>query len=360
MTPVRARLERFERPLDQPFRNAGRAYSSRTGAHLILETDRAVFLGEASPLPGFSRETADEAARELKRAIPAIENLAVSLLSTAALLEETGKLFSCPSARFAAETALLARAAYESGLPVARLLSSHVREEVPVSCVLPVSRKEETRLRIEWALSSGVRCFKVKAGPSEKDNAALLLWIRKELPEGIRLRVDANGCWNTEEALQHIKALAPFDLEYVEQPVAAETSPDAIGELCEKSPVPVALDESACFPEAIELFLDKKIRALFILKPAVLGGVAATLKAARLIHAQGAEAILSSSLDGAVGRRMNFEIACALPFCIRPAGLWTTGFSRESESDNLELRSGSLFRRLESLQEHRRALGAAI
>ena len=41
-----------------------------------------------------------------------------------------------------------------------------------------------------------------------------------------RLVVDANGAWTPHQAVRTIRDLAPFDLAFVEQPVAPVTSMD--------------------------------------------------------------------------------------------------------------------------------------
>ena len=49
---------------------------------------------------------------------------------------------------------------------------------------------------------------------------AVVRAVREEMgPEG-RVRIDANGAWNVDEAEHAIHALAEYDLEYVEQPCA--------------------------------------------------------------------------------------------------------------------------------------------
>ena len=68
--------------------------------------------------------------------------------------------------------------------------------------------------------------------------------VREALgPEG-RIRVDANGGWNVDEAEHAIHALAPFDLEYVEQPCATIDELAEIGLRMKYMGIPIAADES--------------------------------------------------------------------------------------------------------------------
>src|SRR3546814_13056752 len=62
-------------------------------------------------------------------------------------------------------------------------------------------------------------------------------------PEG-RIRIDANGGWNVDEAEHAIHALAPFDLEYVEQPCAEVEKLAQLRERIAYLDIPIAADES--------------------------------------------------------------------------------------------------------------------
>jgi L-alanine-DL-glutamate epimerase-like enolase superfamily enzyme len=70
------------------------------------------------------------------------------------------------------------------------------------------------------------------------------------------LRVDANGAWSAKEAIAMINRLAPFDIEFVEQPVAA-------GDLAglklvrEHVSVPIMADESCVVPDDVAKVADR-------------------------------------------------------------------------------------------------------
>ncbi|MFT4219579.1 MAG: enolase C-terminal domain-like protein, partial [Microbacterium sp.] len=67
----------------------------------------------------------------------------------------------------------------------------------------------------------GCRTAKVKVGGRGlADDVARVRAAREALGAEGRVRVDANGVWNLDEAEHAVHALAEFDLEYVEQPCA--------------------------------------------------------------------------------------------------------------------------------------------
>ncbi|MFT0137726.1 enolase C-terminal domain-like protein, partial [Alcanivoracaceae bacterium MT1] len=83
---------------------------------------------------------------------------------------------------------------------------------------VPASHVPEVLARYD-----GCRTVKVKVaerGQTLDDDIARVAAVRDSMgPEG-RIRIDANGGWNVDEAERALHALSPFDLEYAEQPCA--------------------------------------------------------------------------------------------------------------------------------------------
>src|SRR5205085_7279672 len=77
------------------------------------------------------------------------------------------------------------------------------------------------------------------------DDVARLRQLRRFLGWGIDVRVDANEAWSPAEAVARIRALEPFGISAVEQPVA-HTAIDAFAPLRHEVKVPIMLDESLC------------------------------------------------------------------------------------------------------------------
>ena len=72
---------------------------------------------------------------------------------------------------------------------------------------------------------------------------AILKSIRDNFsPNEIELRVDANGAFSPDEAMGKLEQLAAFQLHSIEQPIKAGQW-DNMALLCEKPPLPIALDE---------------------------------------------------------------------------------------------------------------------
>lgn len=128
-------------------------------------------------------------------------------------------------------------------------------------------------------------------------------------PEG-RIRVDANGLWNVDEAEHAVHALNEFDLEYVEQPCATVEELAELRTRVKYLGIPVAADESIRKSSDPLAVARAGAADLIVVKAQPLGGVTHALQ---LIAATGLPAVVSSALDTAVGLSQGAALAAALP-----------------------------------------------
>lgn len=134
--------------------------------------------------------------------------------------------------------------------------------------------------QIEEKLAEGFRCVKLKIGAIDFDKELQLLgYIRQHFtPEQVEIRVDANGAFDTTVALDKIIQLSGFKLHSIEQPIQKNNT-DTMAELCEISPIPIALDEELIGVFSIEekeALLQKIMPQFIILKPSFIGGFRGT------------------------------------------------------------------------------------
>ncbi|MFV0374909.1 o-succinylbenzoate synthase [Microbacterium sp.] len=196
-----------------------------------------------------------------------------------------------------------------------------VRDTVPVNATVPAV--DAASVSGVLARFDGCRTAKVKVaerGQTLTDDIARVRAVREALgPEG-RIRVDANAAWNVDEAEHAVHALAPFDLEYVEQPCATVAELAELRTRIGYMDIPVAADESvrkAADPLAVAR---ADAADLVVVKAAPLGGVA---RALRIVADAGLPAVVSSALETSVGLAMGVTLAAALPELPYDCGLGT-------------------------------------
>ncbi|MFS0735250.1 o-succinylbenzoate synthase [Microbacterium sp. 1P10UB] len=176
----------------------------------------------------------------------------------------------------------------------------------------------------------GCRTAKVKvaeAGQRLDDDVARVRAVRAAMGEEGRIRLDANGAWNVDEAEHAIHAMAEFDLEYVEQPCA---SVEELGELRRRVKymgIPIAADESIRKAEDPLAVAEAGAADIIVIKAQPLGGVR---RALRIVEAAGLPAVVSSALDTSIGLGMGAALAAALPTLDYDCGLGTASlFARD-------------------------------
>jgi O-succinylbenzoate synthase len=192
-----------------------------------------------------------------------------------------------------------------------------VRDRVPVNVTVPAVGPERAHAIVA---ASGCATAKVKvAEPGEPESAdiARVEAVRDALGPAGRLRVDANAGWDVDKAARMLRALAPFGLEYAEQPCATLADLAALRRLVD---VPLAADESIRRAED-----PLKVRAagaadIVVIKAQPLGGVAAALEIAA---ACGLPAVVSSAVESSVGLAAGIALAAALPELDYACGLAT-------------------------------------
>ncbi len=189
----------------------------------------------------------------------------------------------------------------------------------------------------------GCRTAKVKvaeAGQRLADDVARVRAVREALGAEGRVRIDANGGWNVDEAERALHALAEFDLEYAEQPCA---SVDELAELRRRVKymgIPIAADESvrkAADPLAVAR---AGAADLLVVKAQPLGGVRRALE---IVEEAGLPAVVSSALDTSIGLSMGVALAAALPELDYDCGLGTASlFTADVVDPPLVPRDGML------------------
>lgn len=207
-----------------------------------------------------------------------------------------------------------AREAADVGFP------EPLRDVVPVNVTVPAVGPDEAAAVVR--ASGGCTTAKVKVadpGQSLADDLARVEAVRDVLGPDGHLRVDANGAWPVETAVDAVRALdrAAGGLEYVEQPCATV---EGLAEVRRRTQVLVAADESIRRAEDPYRVAALEAADVAVLKVQPLGGVRACLEIAERI---GLPVVVSSALETSVGIAMGVALAAALPELPYACGLAT-------------------------------------
>jgi o-succinylbenzoate synthase len=198
-----------------------------------------------------------------------------------------------------------------------------VRDTVPVNALVegpgwspsqalapaaPVGKAATARALVDPGALNGFPGVKVKVGRTNpRDDVELVAAVRDAIGRTVALRVDANGAWDIETAEAMIGRLAGFDLELVEQPVAAL---DDLARLRRRVDVPLAADECVRSVGDARCLAALQAADVVVLKVQPLGGVRAALHVA---ETAGVPALVTSMRETSVGIAAGLALAAALP-----------------------------------------------
>ncbi|WP_375385556.1 o-succinylbenzoate synthase [uncultured Microbacterium sp.] len=216
-----------------------------------------------------------------------------------------------------------------------------LRASIPVNATVPAV--EAASVAEILARFDGCRTAKIKvAEPGQRlaDDIARVRAAREVLGALGRIRIDANGGWNIDEAEHAIHALSEFDLEYVEQPCATVDELAELRKRVKYMGIPIAADESVRKADDPLAVARAGAADLLVIKAQPLGGVRRALE---IVAAAGLPAVVSSALDTSVGLSMGAALAAALPALDYDCGLGTASlFTTDIASPGLSPAGGRI------------------
>jgi len=183
-----------------------------------------------------------------------------------------------PALRFGLETALMDLNLTPQGLLYQTDFSAG-KSGIIINGLIWMGEKQFMFDQIKSKIESGFRCIKMKIGAIDfQEELSLLKYIRSQFSkDDIELRVDANGAFAPDSALDKLKYLAEYDLHSIEQPIKQGQLHD-MAKLCEMTPLAIALDEELIgltnYAEKEKLLAQINPQYI-ILKPSLIGGLQA-------------------------------------------------------------------------------------
>lgn len=187
-----------------------------------------------------------------------------------------------------------------------RMLQTGIEPLVPdgikTNGLVWMGTKDQMTQRAEAKSRQGFDVIKMKIGALEFDDEVDMLRDFRALHPALHLRLDANGAFSPSEALEKLTILSAFNVEYIEQPIRAGQR-ELMREICEKSPIPIALDEELIGLNSHherERMITEVRPTYIIIKPALVGCEGAK-DWANLAHQNGCGLVVTSALESSLG-----------------------------------------------------------
>lgn len=291
---MKASFKKYTLQFKQPSGTSRGVYTTREVWYIFLDDGSHTGIGECAPLPDLSIESPKQMGTKLLQVCEQI-NYFISNLQ---------ELHDWPSIRFGLETAMLD---LQNGGKQVLYPSPFTQGEkgIPINGLIWMGTPEFMKGQIRTKLDAGFRCIKMKIGAIDFETEfSLLKEIRREFsPEQITLRVDANGAYSYDQALEILKRLSDLHIHSIEQPIQAGRW-EEMARLCELSPVPIALDEELIgvfSPKEQQQMVQQIHPAYLILKPSLHGGLSGCQGWIDLAREHGIGWWITSALESNIG-----------------------------------------------------------
>jgi o-succinylbenzoate synthase len=299
---------------------------------LILQENAKCGIGECGILRTLSIDDRPDYEEKLKWVCNHIH------LGLVVLLKE---LYEFPSIQFGLEQAFLSLQS-QSEFELFPSDFTKGKKAIPINGLVWMGEPDFMKAQIKEKLATGFSCIKMKIGAIDfETEIELLKTIRKEfISKEIELRVDANGAFTPQNALEKLERLAALDIHSIEQPIR-QGQYEEMANLCRKTPLPIALDE-----ELIGVFsVTKKQEILqtiqpqfIILKPSLVGGCKGSNEWINIANTHNIGWWITSALESNVGlnaiAQWTFTLNNKMPQGLGTGGLYTNNFSAPLEIEN--------------------------
>ena len=315
----------YKIPFKKPFQISNHILKQRNGILLVYNDGEHQAYGEVAPLPGFSKESIEEVLSVLLENQKNLE-FAFSNNNADQLISILDNIHNFPSLSFGLDTLMLDLKSRKDDKLISELLFTAFQPP-SVNGAISIQNVSESLQQAKALLADGVNTLKIKVGINHKQEKRVIAALRENHP-AVKIRIDANQAWDIPNAIQNLKDLAEFEIEYCEQPVS-EHDIHALRKVREAVPIPIAADEAVrSFQKAKEL-IDAKACDVLILKPSLFGRIKNCISTKQWVHSNGVEVVLTTTFDTIVGRTMTAILASGLGSKKYAHGLDTGRFLNE-------------------------------
>ena len=296
-------------------------------------------VGECAPLPDLSVDFRPDYEAVLRQWCDRMEQEGEGVLD---------EMQAWPSMRFGLETALLHLQRGTTALFDTPFARSEVG--IPINGLVWMGSHDEMLKRVEEKLQQGFHCIKLKVGAIDfEQELDLVKRIRERFaPAEMEIRLDANGGFKTDEALDKLERFAQYAIHSIEQPIKQHQWGN-MAKLCRDAPLPIALDEELIglnHPEQKQHMLDTIKPQYIVIKPTLHGGITGSIEWVSHAQKRGIGTWMTSALESNIGLRNVALLAASLygPRCTLAQGLGTGQLYTDNIEMDIEMRRNKLWR----------------
>lgn len=219
-------------------------------------------------------------------------------------------IYGNSSIKSAFDMALFDLAAQHAGLPLYAFLGGNNQKALFTDYTVSIREPEEMAAKAKQIQQAGYPVLKVKLGGSLEKDVERIRMIRDAIGYTLPIRIDANQGWDVQTAHAILKALAPYQIQHCEEPIARWNFM-ALPEIRKQSPIPIMADESCCDPHDAQRLIDLEACDSLNVKLGKSGGIYKALQIIELAE----KANMKVQIGGFLESRLGFTASAHLALC---------------------------------------------
>lgn len=286
-------------PLRKSFVISSSASYEYEGVLVKIHTDNTDIygLGEAAPSHRITNETQATVINNLARLKPVL--IDKNPLEIELIMNEIDSRFSGSSAKAAVDIALHDIMGKYLALPLNRLFGND-KTEIRTSVTVSIRDIEQTVKEAYKLVEQKVKNIKLKIGTKIEDDIAKVKAVREAIGYEPRLRLDANEGYSVKQAIEVLRGLERYEIEFIEQPIQRDDI-SGLREIRNITSIPVMADESmSSAKDALEI-IRNDAADMFNIKLMKCGGIRNALKILNIAESSGIPCMLGCMLETKVG-----------------------------------------------------------
>jgi muconate cycloisomerase len=272
--------------------------------------------GEATPIPSWTYETLESIVTTINGYLaPAAIGIPVWDLDrlTRAFDRAINRGFSIgmPLAKAAVDVAVHDLLGKTLRLPVYALLGGKRVDRIQLAWIVSTEGAGGAEASVADGRDRGYGAFKVKIGlHGERDDVASVARVRAAAGDDAFIWVDANQGYTADIALRVARELQQLGVAAFEQPLPANDI-DGLRRLRDRSPIPVALDESLRHPTDLATFVKLGAVDVAIAKVQRTGGLTLSRRLCQYAEDSGVRLMGSGLTESDVGLAASLHLFAA-------------------------------------------------
>ncbi len=296
LTITKTELYKLSIPLKEPFTTSLGVDTDAKNVLVKITTDGGIIgFGECSPympINGESQDTCFMVGQYFAQALKGKDALQIE--NCVGLMDKI--IYANSSIKSAFDMALYDIASQDAGMPLYKFIGGEKNKIIVTDYTVSVGDVGDMVAQALWIKEQGFPAIKVKLGKDGKKDVERIRAIRKAVGNKIPLRIDANQGWKVKEAIKTLNALAEFNIQHCEEPIA-RWKYMKLPKVKKQSPIPIMADECCGDEHDAERLIALNACGYFNIKLGKSGGIFKALKMVKMAEGAGIHLQVGAMLE---------------------------------------------------------------